>query len=134
MGIVAGEKEDKIKKRIPDRKEPNICGVAGEEEHEWVEEEGIVDSGCVENMCGPMHVDEEDIQETVLSKKGKSYWTADGGKVTNKGQVAMTAKSEDGVTVKNTTQVGDNINRILVAVSRAVEAGNMVISGRTSTR
>ena len=45
------------------------------------------------------------------------------------GEGDVKAKSEDGIEIDLTAQIGDKIRRMLIAVGRAVDAGNMVVFG-----
>ena len=100
-----------------------------QEEFEWVQEEGIMESGAFDSFAGIGHIDPEDIRETSASRNAEKYWTACAGTVTNKGEVSMETKSQEGIPVDLKVQVGDKISTILIAVRNAVEAGNMVVFG-----
>jgi hypothetical protein len=100
-----------------------------EEEFEWIKEDAIMDSGTVDTMVGENHVDKEDIRETTASKRGMAYLGAGQERIINKGEALVSAKSESGMAVSMTGQVGDKIKKILISVRKAEEAGNMVIFG-----
>ena len=92
-----------------------------------------MDSGAVDTMAGPKHVDAEDIRETEASKRKVRYTSADGGTIENMGEVNIEAESMEGMPVDLTTQVGDKIKSMLVSVKRTTGAGNMVIFGADLT-
>ena len=98
-----------------------------EQEFTWVKVNAVMDSGAVETMCGKRHLDEEDVTETDSSKKGMRYMAADGGYITNIGEGDVQGKSEEGIPLKLKAQVGDKITKMLIAVKRACEGGNMVM-------
>jgi hypothetical protein len=97
------------------------------QEFKWVKVDAVMDSGAVETMCGKEHLDEEDIAETESSKKGMRYMAADGGFIKNVGEGDVQGKSEEGIPLKLKAQVGDKITKMLIAVKRACEGGNMVM-------
>ena len=98
-----------------------------QDEFEWVEEEAIVDSGTVDNLGGPEHVDFEDVKETDFSKQGGRYLAASDDVIKNIGQGSMDAQDANGMPLNFTMQVGDRVKRILLSTRRAGEAGNMTI-------
>ena len=108
---------------------PRVLNVekSGKDEFEWVEEEAIVDSGTVDNLGGPDHVDVEDIKETDFSKQGGKYLAASDDVIKNIGQGSMDAQDSNGMPLNFTMQVGDRVKRILLSTRRAGEAGNMTI-------
>ena len=87
----------------------------------------IVDSGAIDTVCGPAHMDQEDIMETEASKRGMKYCAANGGHIKNMGEGDVKAKSMEGIPLEMKAQVGDKITKMLIAVRRACEAGNMVV-------
>ena len=97
------------------------------DEFEWVEEEAIVDSGTVDNLGGPEHVDVEDVKETDFSKQGGRRLAASDDVIKNIGQGSMDAQDANGMPLNFTMQVGDRVERILLSTRRAGEAGNMTI-------
>jgi hypothetical protein len=97
------------------------------QESTWVKVTAVMDSGAVETMCGKGHLDEEDVTETKSSKKGMRYMAADGGYITNMGEGDVQGKSEEGIPLKLKAQVGDKITKMLIAVKRVCEGGNMVM-------
>ena len=88
-----------------------------------------MDSGSIVTICPEGCLDDDQIKETPASKSGVGYNSADGGSIKNMGEGIIKAKSEDGIDVEFTAQVGDKIKRMLIAVCRAVDAGNMVVFG-----
>ena len=57
------------------------------------------------------------------------YTGAGGEHIENKGEGPIQAKSDEGINVDLTAQVGDKMKRLLIAVNKATEAGNMVVFG-----
>jgi len=100
------------------------------DDFEWVELEAIMDSGAVETLCGKQHVEEESgIRETEASRAEMNYFAANGSPIRNLGESDVKGESDEGIPVSFTAQVGDGISRILIALRRACEEGNMVVFG-----
>ena len=97
---------------------------------EWIEIDAIVDSGAVDTICPKGMIGGNEINETDISRRRGKYASADGGAIENLGESKIEGESMmDGTQVGFTTQVGDKISRMLLAVRRMVESGNMVIFG-----
>ena len=86
-----------------------------------------MDSGSAEILGPPALVPKSRRRETELSKNGLGYRAADGGKIKNLGEGEVEAMSEDGIPLKYTAQIGDNVSRLLIGLSRAAAAGNAVL-------
>ena len=86
----------------------SVCNVdtKGDDEFEWVEEEAIVDSGTVDNLGGPEHVDSEDVVQTDFSRKGGKYLAASDDPIKNIGQGAMDAQDANGMPLNSPCKWG----------------------------
>jgi hypothetical protein len=104
-------------------------GTGGDGGSEWVKVKAVFDSGAVETVTPKRTIGEGKMRATEMSRKGYHYSSADGGEITNLGEGDIEGISEDGIPVKLTAQVGDKINRTLIAARRVVGMGNMVILG-----
>ena len=102
-------------------------GTKSKTEDEWVKIEAVVDSGAVETMAGPAHVNRENRRETKSSREGVTYKAANGGSIKNIGEGDVKGKSSEGMPVELTTQIGDKMSRMLISVSRAGQVGNAVL-------
>jgi len=100
--------------------------------YEWVKIDAVMDSGSVVTIGSMGHVDPTTVKPSAASKAGVNYTAADGGTIRNIGEGDVVAMSEDGTEVKFKSQVGDKMTRLLIAIQRAVEAGNMVVLGSTT--
>ena len=96
---------------------------------EWECVDAVVDSGAVETVCGVKTVPENKRRSTKASIGGQKYYSADGGKIQNLGEGLITGMSDEGHQVQLKARVGDKLSNLLVSVSNACEAGNMVIFG-----
>ena len=119
----------KSKNQTKKDKKKEILSVGGINEDEWMEIEAIVDSGAIDTICPREMIGGNKITETEVSKRNGKYAAADGGCITNLGESKIQAQTPDGTGVGFTTQVGDKIKRMLLAVRRMTESGNMVIFG-----
>ena len=106
-----------------------IMSVGKADEGDWIEIEAIVDSGAVDTIAPQAAVVGLELKQTELSKRNAKYSSADGGVIQNLGECVMEGFGEDGTPMKLTTQVGDKVTNMLIAVRRMVESGNMVIFG-----
>ena len=130
MGSITHEDDQAIdKKRVKDTCLGSCNAVETGAEYEWVREEAVMDSGTVETICGPDHVDSEDIKETPLSKAKRGYWAANGTKIVNIGQAEPQMRTDRGEGMNMKPQVRTNVKGILVSISRAADAGNMTVFG-----
>ena len=98
-------------------------------DEEWESVVAVMDPGAVETVCGVETVPEHKRKSTKASVNGQKYYSADGGKIQNLGEGVITGISDEGHQVQLKAQVGDKLNNLLVSVSDACEAGNMVIFG-----
>ena len=87
----------------------------------------VIDSGSVETVCGAEHIDKESVTETEASRKGMRYMAADGGYIKNIGEGQVDGRSTEGIPIRMKAQVGDKITKMLIAVRRAAEGGNIVL-------
>ena len=125
----SGFTEVKSKKKMKEDKKKEILAVGDLSGEEWMEIEAIVDSGAIDTICPRDMIGDNEIKETEISRRNGKYASADGGAITNLGESKIQAKTPDGTGVGFTTQVGDKIKRMLLAVRRMTESGNMVIFG-----
>ena len=93
----------------------------------WIKTDAVMDSGSVEVLGPPGLVDKDKVRETELSRNGLGYNAANGGKIRNLGEGPVVAKSETGMNLDFTAQLGDKISRLLIGLSRAADAGNAIL-------
>ena len=74
-----------------------------------------------------MHVAAAEIRATAASTKGFNYTSATGHAIKNMGEGDVHARSDEGIPIDMTTQVGDSLTNLLISVGRTGEAGNMTI-------
>ena len=67
------------------------------------------------------------VSQTEDSKNKVKYNAAEGSKITNVGECNLSAESEEGIGLGLKAQVGDNLKRMLLAVSETASAGNAVM-------
>ena len=80
------------------------------------------------DILGPKRlVNPKNLRPTALSQQGKGYTAADQGAIKNLGEGDLEAVSETGMGLNCTAQIGDKLNRLLIGLSRAAEAGNAVL-------
>jgi len=104
-------------------------GKGGEPGFEWVEMKAIMDSGAAETICGTQHVVKDSVKSTKASRSGMTYYAADGGEIPKLGESKIAGESSEGIPVSLTAQVSNKVSRILIAIRRACEQGNMVVFG-----
>ena len=109
------------------KRKDKVINNINKSEWEWVREKAIVDSGTIDTVGGPMHVAKEAIRATIASKKGLNYTSASGHTIKNLGEGDVHARSDEGIPIDMTTQVGDSLTKMLISVGRTGEAGNMTI-------
>ena len=135
-GYTKVESRTEKKNRIKSERESNstkkaeeILQVKGQDEYEWVNVDAVVDSGAIDTICPKDLIGGNVIRETEISRRKGKYTAANGGTITNEGESKLTGVAEDGTPIEMVSQVGDKITRMLFAVRRMKEAGNMVIFG-----
>ena len=103
------------------------CIKHGDDKYEWIKEEAVLDSGCMDILGPKRLVNPKNLRPTALSQQGKGYTAADQGAIKNLGEGDLEAVSETGMGLNCTAQIGDKLNRLLIGLSRAAEAGNAVL-------
>ena len=94
--------------------------------------EALVDSGAGECVCGPQHFDAAALKvDPRRPGAGAEYLTADGGRIQNQGEKAVSGVSDEGGKMAIKFQVM-SVDRPLIAVSKLTAAGHQVIFGRDS--
>jgi len=96
-----------------------------DEEWEEIKAEGIMDSGAYDTITSKAMLGDVALRKT--DKTGTSYFGPDGGGIKNIGEGDIIGKSDEGIPIALTAQVGDNIKKLLISIRRVAEAGNMVI-------
>ena len=104
------------KKETEKENEKRAMQVKPEGEYEWVERDGIVDSGAVGIIASKKVIGGSEIRQTEMSKRGGRYASASGDAIKNLGECDLNAIGADGTPIKMTTQVGDKVNRLIIAV------------------
>ena len=96
------------------------------EEQEWQEIELAVDSGATETVVGDGMLTNIETTEGSAFKRGVQYEVASGDLIPNLGEKRFEAVNEAGVIRGMTAQVCE-VNKALLSVKRAVQAGNRVV-------
>ena len=110
------ETEEQIKYLVED---PSlICHVGGE----WEEFEGLLDSGASTNVASPVVGQGVEIRESVGSRTGHVYHTADGSKLPNLGEKVLHVQTENYDDFTMTMQMA-NVKKPLMSVSKVCDAG-----------
>ena len=112
---------------IQESKKPKVQPGDAGPDMEWVRVEAVMDSGAVDTVGNVSHVNSDAIRKTKVT--GMKYTGAGGEAIENKGEGDVQAKSDEGIDVAFTAQIGDKMKRLLIAVNKAVAAGNMVMFG-----
>ena len=94
----------------------------------WTRIEVVMDSGAAECVCPPSMAPHFKIEDTVASKAGVYYTSADGGKINNLGQQTLPVAFENGIKCFAIFQVA-RVSRPLMSVAKVCELGNRVIFG-----
>jgi len=81
-----------------------------------------LDSGAGEHVAGPEDVAGLTMRESAGSKAGRHFIAANGDRIANIGEVAMTLKSKTGATFNSVFQIAD-VTRPLYSVGRICDAG-----------
>ena len=93
----------------------------------------MIDSGACEHVCPPSFAPSAPVNETVASRAGKCYSSADGGKLRNMGVKNVTAISALGQKTQIKLQVAENLTKTLFSVSKLEQSGNSVIFHSTGS-
>ena len=88
-----------------------------------------MDSGAAESVCPRSMAPNFQIQDSIASRAGVYYTSADGGRISNVGQTTVPIALENGVRTTAVFQVAD-VSRPLMSVSKVCEAGNRVLFGK----
>ena len=91
----------------------------------WVRIRTILDSGAAQSIAPPSMAKGVPVRPSEMSSQGRSYTSADGGRIENKGQQVLHVTTNEGRQGMTRCQVGD-VNRPLMAVSQIADAGNIL--------
>jgi len=130
-GVVIKDKGMKDNTKKCKRWTPLLATIKRQEESEYekVRVEGLMDSGAFDTIGPKGLMGGNEIRQTAASKRAAKYHSVDGGEITNIGEGDLMGVSEEGVPIELTAQIGDKVKRLLIAIRRIVEEGNMVIFG-----
>ena len=92
----------------------------------WKRVSAIMDSGSAECVAPDTIARNIPLMETVASRQGQTYHTADGGVIKNKGEKTVTMYSEDGDQFRARCQITD-VTPPLNSISRVCDQGNKVL-------
>ncbi len=93
---------------------------------EWVRVKTIVDSGASMSIAPPSMAKGVPIRPSDMSSQGRSYTSADGGRIENKGQQVLHITTDEVKQGLTCYQIGE-VHRPLMAVSQTCDAGNHVL-------
>ena len=105
-----------------------INGAWRAEKDGWTRVEVVMDSGAAECVCPPTMVPHFKVEDTVASRAGVYYTSANGGRICNVGQQTLPVAFENGIKCFAVFQVCD-VSRPLMSVAKVCELGNRVIFG-----
>ena len=105
-----------------------MCGAWQMEDRGWSRVKVIMDSGAAESVCPRSMAPQFMIQDSVASRAGVYYTSANGGKIMNLGEQHVPVCLANGARTIATFQVAD-VSRPLMSVGKLCEMGNRVIFG-----
>ena len=98
------------------------------EDKGWTKVKVIMDSGAAESVCPRTMAPQFPIQDSLGSRAGVYYTSANGGKIMNLGEQQVPVCLSNGARTIATFQVAD-VSRPLMSVGKMFEMGNRVIFG-----
>ena len=105
-----------------------LCGAWQTEDRGWSKVKVIMDSGAAESVCPRAVAPQLTIHDSIASRSGVYYTSANGGKIMNLGEQHVPVCLSNGAKTIATFQVAD-VSRPLMSVSKLCEMGNRVIFG-----
>lgn len=100
----------------------NVAGADG-----WERIELTVDSGAAETICPAKSIPSVPTTPGVKFKQGARYTCANGKKLDNLGEKRCILATDESPIAHNLTMQVAEVNRAILSVSKAVDAGNRVI-------
>ena len=94
----------------------------------WEEVCAVMDSGAVDFVAPPSIASELPVLESLGSRSGQKYFTADGTRIPNQGQKKFTSFTEEGRPVETTYQIAE-VSRPLQSVGRICDNNKAVVFG-----
>ena len=98
------------------------------EDRGWSRVKVIMDSGAAESVCPRAMAPQFTVHDSIASRAGVYYTSANGGKIMNLGEQHVPVCLSNGARTIATFQVAD-VSRPLMSVSKLCEMGNRVIFG-----
>ena len=105
-----------------------LCGAWQMEDRGWSRVKVIMDSGAAESVCPRTMAPQFTVHDSIASRAGVYYTSANGGKIMNLGEQHVPVCLSNGARTIATFQVAD-VSRPLMSVSKLCEMGNRVIFG-----
>ena len=124
--------QDKKRQKVQEQKSSLHLLVESEDEVLNVIEDGyekiecVIDSGAAESVAPSSIGRGYSIKESEGSKRGQSYLTADGNRLTNQGQKKIPAETNEGNRYNLNFQIA-GVTKPLMSVGKVCDAGNIVI-------
>ena len=105
-----------------------ICSAWQKEESGWTRVKVIMDSGAAESVCPRSMAPQFRVQDSLASRSGVFYTSANGGKIMNLGEQHIPVALSNGARTICAFQVAE-VSRPLMSVSKLCEMGNRVLFG-----
>ena len=105
-----------------------LCGAWQSEDRGWNRVRVIMDSGAAESVCPRAMAPQFRIEDSLVSRSGVYYTSANGGKIMNLGEQHVPVCLSNGARTICTFQVAD-VSRPLMSVAKLCEMGNRVLFG-----
>ena len=106
----------------------DLCAACSSEQNGWRKIRVVMDSGAAECVAPRDMAPQYRISDSVASRSGVFYTSADGGRLDNLGQQELPIAFDNGTRAVATFQIA-NVSRPLMSVSRICELGNRVLFG-----
>ena len=106
----------------------DLCAAWSSEQNGWRKIRVVMDSGAAECVAPKDMAPQYRIADSVASRSGVFYTSADGGRLDNLGQQELPIAFDNGMRAMATFQIA-NVSRPLMSVARICELGNRVLFG-----
>ena len=106
----------------------DLCAAWSSEQNGWRKIRAVMDSGAAECVAPKDMAPHYRISDSVASRSGVFYTSADGGRLDNLGQQELPIAFDNGLRAMATFQIA-NVSRPLMSVGRICELGNRVLFG-----
>ena len=106
----------------------DLCAAWSSEQNGWRKIRVVMDSGAAECVAPRDMAPQYRIADSIASRSGVFYTSADGGRLDNLGQQELPIAFDNGTRAMATFQIA-NVSRPLMSVARICELGNRVLFG-----